>query len=114
MTPLGAQWRVFLKATVKMLAGAAVSPRLAREVICVQTRSGDSWQVSGLHWPVAKTSVFCHVAFSKGLIQNMVTGYRLRERERKRKEREGREEGGVERRENKERECPRWKPQSFF
>lgn len=47
-------------------------------------------------------------------IQNMAPGYPLRERERKRKEREGREEGGVERRENKERERPRRKPQSFF
>lgn len=58
MTPLGAQLRAFLKATVKVLAGGAVSLRLDRGVICVQAHSEDSWQVSGPRWLVAKTSFF--------------------------------------------------------
>ena len=41
MTPLGAQLRAFLKATVKVLAGGAVSLRLDRGVICVQAHSED-------------------------------------------------------------------------
>lgn len=106
--------RVFLKATVKVLAWATVSSSLDRGVICVQAHLDDTWQVSGPCQLVAETSFFCHVGFSIGLFKTWSLAI-LRGKERGRgKEREERGEGGAGRRETEEREYPKWKPVFFL